>query len=92
MRPQATRGVNARRQGVADVPGQNLGLTVQFGGFEQRLEPQRRLVLESSQTVTHEDAIFLKERHDVGHRPERCQDNGVEQELAQHHTRRSTYD
>ena len=84
---QPARRVQPRRQRKADVLAIQVRLAVpvdlglDLGNLHQRGQPQRRAAGETLQAMMHQHAVFIDQRHDVGHGPQRRQSHRLDQEI-----------
>ena len=77
---QAAGGIEPRGQRETDVFAIERRFLIDLGELHQRRQPGRRALLQTLQTVMHQDAVFIDQRHDVGHGADRRQSDGLQQE------------
>ena len=59
------------------------GLSLQLGDLHQRARPSGGMCLQAVQAVADENAVFIDQRHDVGHGADRGQADGRHQKVPQ---------
>ena len=78
--PQPAGRIQPRGERKADVFAGQRRLLIELRQLHQRGQPGRRTMLQALQSVMDQNAIFVDQRHDIGHGADRRQSHRLQQE------------